>query len=83
MLNEERSLITLWFHPNYSKLPASLQVKIYEIFTRKSVDTDPDGLNAMTLYDWPKKNKSLVEPFFPSCPLNEIAEEWNRNPKWK
>ena len=81
-LNDERTLITLWFHPNFSKLPGSLQVRIHEMFMRKGVDTDPDGLNAMTLYNWPEKNKTLVEPIFPSCPADEIAEEWNRNPKW-
>ena len=47
--DEERTLITLWYHPDYLKLPKPIQVRIYEIFVRKDVDTDPDGFDLMTL----------------------------------
>ena len=80
--DDERTLITLWFHPNYKSLPGSIQARIREIFLRKEVDTDPDGANAMSLYDWPQKNRALVEPLFPLCPDNVEPETWNRQPKW-
>ena len=80
--DDERTLITLWFHPNYKSLPGSIQARIREIFLRKEVDTDPEGANAMTLYDWPPKNRDLVEPFFPLCPEEIEPETWNRQPKW-
>ena len=80
--DDERTLITLWFHPNYKSLPESIQARIREIFLRKEVDTDPDGANAMSLYDWPQKNRDLVEPLFPLCPENVEPETWNRQPKW-
>ena len=79
---DERTLITLWFHPNYESLPESVQVRIREIFIRKEVDTDPDGANSMSLYDWPQKNRDLVEPLFPLCPEDVEPEAWNRRPKW-
>jgi len=44
------------------------------------VDTDPDGLESMTLLQWPEKQRISVESFFPSCPENVIAEPWNRKP---
>ena len=80
--DDERTLITLWFHPNYKSLPGSIQARIREIFLRKEVDTDPEGANAMTLYDWPPKNRDLVEPLFPLCPEEIEPETWNRQPKW-
>lgn len=78
----ERSLITLWFHPNYEQIPASLQARIYELFKRRSVEGVPDKKNDITFIDWPEKDKNLIEPFSP-LPIKDImAEEWNRNPKW-
>ena len=46
------------------------------------MDTDPEGANAMSLYDWPKKHRDLVEPLFPLCPEDVEPEAWNRQPKW-
>lgn len=78
--DQERTLITLWYHPDYSQLPEPMQTRIHEIFVRKGVDTDPDGLESMTLLQWPEKQRISVESFFPSCPENVIAEPWNRKP---
>ncbi|MAA91537.1 MAG: phytanoyl-CoA dioxygenase family protein [SAR324 cluster bacterium] len=80
--DDERTLITLWFHPNYSNLPGPIQVRIHEIFMRKGVDTDPDGLDSMTLLNWPEEEKKIVEPMFPAHPPNVTAEVWDRNPHW-
>ena len=33
--DQERTLITLWYHPDYSKLPDPIQTRIHEIFVRK------------------------------------------------
>ena len=80
--DEERTLITLWYHPDYLKLPKPMQARIYEIFVRKDVDTDPDGMDSMTLMKWPDEIKKTIELFFPSCPENVIAEPWKRNPNY-
>jgi hypothetical protein len=47
----ERTLITFWYHPDYSKLPVPMKVRIHEIFMLKGVDIDPDGEKLVYLLD--------------------------------
>ncbi len=79
---EERTLITLWFHPHYARLPEAIQARIYEMFQRKGVDTDPDGPNSMTLPNWPPHYRRKVESLFPHCPENVEPNPWCREPDW-
>ena len=53
----DRTLITLWFHPNYDALTPALQSRISEMFLRNGVDTDPSALDKMTSLDWPNENR--------------------------
>ena len=80
--NEERTLITLWFHPHYSRLPDAMQARICEMFYRKGVDTDPDGPNTMTLPNWPLQHRQKVAPLFPEYPENVEPYPWCREPRW-
>ncbi|MDH3658807.1 MAG: phytanoyl-CoA dioxygenase family protein [Alphaproteobacteria bacterium] len=81
--DQERSLITLWFHPNFRGLPAGMRARIRQVFDRQGVDTDPGGATAMTLDDWPEASKRQVADLFPP-PLRGIAPHaWNRTPDWE
>ena len=78
----ERLLITLWFHPNYEKLPEEIKERIFEMFQRRGVDTDPLGKNSMTLERWPTEEKAKVCHLFPSSGSNVEPISWCREPIW-
>lgn len=80
--SDERSLITLWFHPNFKQLPAGMRATIREAFDRKGVDTDPGGAEAMTLDDWPEASKALIKDLLPSPEPGIEPHAWNRVPNW-
>ncbi len=78
----ERSLITLWFHPNYRRLPAAMRARIRQIFDRRGVDTDPGGAELTTLDDWPKASRlQIADLLLPPGPDIE-PHAWNRTPDW-
>ena len=79
---DERTLITLWYHPHYNMLPGAMQSRICEIFHRKGVDTDPDGEESMTLLKWPERFRQPIEALFPSCPEDAEPYPWCRIPYW-
>ena len=79
---DERTLITLWYHPHYNMLPGAMQSRICEIFHRKGVDTDPDGEESMTLLKWPERFRQPIEALFPSCPEDSEPYPWCRIPSW-
>ncbi len=81
--DQERSLITLWFHPNFQALPAGMRARIREVFDRQGVDTDPGGTLAMTLDDWPDGAKALVQDFLPPEEPGIEPHAWNRVPNWQ
>mgnify|MGYP001215545381 FL=1 len=78
----ERLLITLWFHPNYERLPEEIKARIFEMFQRRGVDTDPLGTNSMTPERWPTEEKAKVCHFFPSAGSSVEPISWCREPVW-
>ena len=80
---EERSLITLWFHPNYRGLPAGMKARIRQVFERQGVDTDPVGGELMTLDEWPETSRQLIADLFPPPSPNVEPHAWNRIPNWE
>ena len=79
---DERLLITLWFHPNYERLPEEIKERIFEMFQRRGVDTDPSGKNSMTPEKWPTEEKAKVYHLFPSSGSNVEPISWCREPIW-
>lgn len=75
----ERSLLTLWYHPNYGSLPAGMRARIRGLFDRHGADTDVAGADALTLEDWPDADglKDLFPP-----PETAKPHEWCRVPDW-
>ena len=76
----ERSLLTLWYHPNYGDLPDSVRSAIWRMHNgiADGVDT-PISEGGITA--WPTSEKQMVLPITPrreeKAPL-----EWNRTPQW-
>ena len=79
---EERTLITLWFHPNFKNLPKAIQARICDIFKRKGVDTDPEGYDSLTLLDWPETSRLPIEYLFPNSNDGVDPHPWCRIPVW-
>ncbi|MGI9437244.1 MAG: phytanoyl-CoA dioxygenase family protein [Geminicoccaceae bacterium] len=80
--DQERSLITLWFHPNYQGLPAGMCARIRQVFDREGVDTDPGGAASMTLDDWPEASRRQIADLLPPPAPGIDPHPWNRTPDW-
>ena len=79
--SEDRTLITLWFHPNYNSLTPALQSRISEIFLRTGVDTDPDAPEKKTPLDWPDENRIGCDFYFPKKLAGIDPNPWCRIPE--
>ena len=80
--DQERTLITLWFHPDYQHLPAGMQARIMEIFHRRGVDTDRGSDAVMTPLTWPDHPRKRIAPYLPTYAGEVPPHAWNRIPKW-
>ncbi len=78
--NDERTLITLWFHPDVGALPEPIRARIDFIFNRRGVDTDPDWEDGMTPARWPAAERAKVAPLLPSYDGTDQPQPWNREP---
>ena len=79
--SEDRTLITLWFHPNYNDLTPALQSRISEIFLRIGVDIDSGALDKMTPLDWPDENRVGCDFYFPKKLAGIDPNPWCRTPE--
>jgi len=77
---EERTLITLWYHPDFSALPGPIRARIDFIFNRRDVDTDPDWADGLTPAKWPAAERAKVAPLLPSYDGGDAPQPWNRDP---
>ena len=75
----ERSLLTLWYHPNYRQLPAALRARIRAIYDREGADTDITDGDALTLDQWPQAGN--LNDLFPDIETAE-PHSWCREPHW-
>jgi hypothetical protein len=81
--DRERSLLTLWYHPDFAALPAGIRATIRNVYDRREGDTDPAGPEAMTLDHWPEEAKRLVAGLLPPPnPPGAKPHPWNRVPHW-
>ena len=78
--DNERILLTLWYHPDYSKLPPRIRARIRNIFDRIGTDTDTVDGAAPTLDQWP--TAEALADLFPSMESAE-PHNWNRIPDWR
>ncbi len=76
----ERTLLTLWYHPDFARLPAGMRSRIREIFLRRGVDTDPAAGEAMLVSDWPGPQLRKVRALLPDYAGKAPPHAWNRRP---
>ncbi len=75
----ERTLITLWYHPDCRSLPEPIRARIQEIFCRRGVDTDA-GAGELYPGIWPEPQRSLVAPLLPDYSGTAAPQPWTRTP---
>ncbi len=78
--NEERPLLTLWYIPDWSGLPGSVQATLRSIYSRHVVDIDDGTEDLMTADDWPAETKAHIEHLVPHYTGNDQPTKWNRIP---
>ncbi|MGF1625001.1 MAG: phytanoyl-CoA dioxygenase family protein [Alphaproteobacteria bacterium] len=78
----DRSLLTLWYHPDLAALPAAMRATIRNVFERREVDTDPAAAGATTVDDWPEEARRLVADLAPPKVTGVAPHPWNRVPNF-
>ena len=80
--DSERTLLTLWYHPNFSALSAPIQARIYSVFKREGNDTDPAGPGKLTPDNWPAAEHERIADLLPIYDGDAAPQDWNRTPEW-
>lgn len=77
---EERTLITLWFHPHFATQPAAIRSRVWRITRREGVDTDAGGAAQPFPDCWPDAARARVEPLLARDESGAEPLAWNRVP---
>lgn len=77
--NGERSLITLWYLPDFESLPEAIQARYVQIFNRQELDTG-DSAAGKLLDDWPAKHRQAIAHLEPTYGGSAEPHAWNRAP---
>ena len=64
----ERTNITLWWHPDYEGLPATIKARIWQVYERAGIDTDSDADRALRPHTWPEPHRSQALSFVVTDP---------------
>jgi ectoine hydroxylase-related dioxygenase (phytanoyl-CoA dioxygenase family) len=75
----ERSLITLWYLPEFESLPEPVQARYVQIFNRHELDTG-DNAAGKLLDGWPEKHRRAIEDLEPTYHGRVEPHAWNRAP---
>lgn len=75
----ERSLITLWYLPEFSSLPQAIQARYVQIFNRQELDTG-DNAKGKLLDGWPEKHRQAIKNLEPTYRGRAEPHAWNRAP---
>ena len=79
---QERTNITLWWHPHYAELPPGIRARLWAIVEREEVDTDTPGERSLRLHRWPEPWRSRVLPVLADDPGPVAPEAWVRSPRF-
>ena len=77
--NGERSLITLWYLPEFAALPETVQARYVQIFNRQELDTG-DSAKGKLLDGWPEEHRQAVQNLEPKYNGRAEPHAWNRTP---
>lgn len=75
----ERSLLTLWFLPEFESLPESIQARYVQIFNRQELDTG-DSAAGKLLDTWPAEHRNEIAHLEPVYEGAMEPHPWNRAP---
>ena len=78
--DSERTNITLWWHPDYEGLPATIKARIWQIYEREGSDTDIASDRALRPDTWPEPYRRQALPFIVKDPGPVAPEPWTRTP---
>lgn len=78
--DEERPLLTLWYIPNWSAMPGSVQATLRAIYDRQVVDIDEGAGDLPTPDGWPEEAREMIEHLLPQYEGHDEPTEWNRLP---
>lgn len=76
----ERSLLTLWYLPDYGDLPDGIRNQLYQIFARTDLDIDAGEAHPPSPLDWPEAARSQVAPLFPTPADQRTERIFQRSP---
>lgn len=77
--DNERSLLTLWYLPEFESLPEPIQARYVQIFNRHDLDTG-DNAAGKLLDSWPESHRQAIEHLEPVCNSDAEPHPWNRAP---
>ena len=80
--DRERTNITLWWHPDYEGLPATIRARIWHVFEREDIDTDISADRSLRPDTWPEPHRSRALPFVVTDPGPVAPEPWVRTPRF-
>lgn len=75
----ERSLITLWYLPEFRSLPEPIQARYVQIFNRQELDTGDQAVGDL-LDSWPENHRLAIEHLQPAYEGDAAPHPWNRAP---
>ena len=76
--DQERTCVTLWFHPRFGEQPEEIQARVASITDRKDVDTDPVEGQAAFSEIWPPAALKTIEPYLATYSGLAAPIGWNR-----
>ncbi len=79
MTDEERPLVTLWFMPHWSSMPAEMRALAYKGFMRGD-DIASSVASPRTFLDWPEPLRRRIAHLLPPDDGGVAPMRWNRIP---
>lgn len=78
--SDERSLLTLWYLPEYTSLPDAIRARLHRIFSRTELDVDAGDSTFHSPLDWPEAQQAQARPLFPDPVTGQVTDLWQRSP---
>jgi len=79
--SDERSLLTIWYLPNFEEMPEAIRDQFAKIFDRSDLDIDAGAERPRSPFDWPAKPRELVSHLFPHGAGTAPKISWDRSPQ--
>lgn len=79
---EERSLLTLWYHPYWERLPEPVRSRVWEIVSGRFSDLPGQDERRPSFLDWPEEARAAIAPVMPDGGSDAPPLDYNRRPRW-